>query len=67
MTSESFEAPMVALLAAGAEAPPAFKSVASDILDQNLSAPRHHRTVEEIWVPEPGRLGNGHWEAVGES
>jgi|Tabmets5t2r1_1033131.scaffolds.fasta_scaffold00667_1 hypothetical protein len=55
---------MDALLAAGADAPPTFKSITSDLLDQALSAPKVHKTTEEIWVPEPGTLHGGHWEKV---
>jgi hypothetical protein len=64
--SEPFRPPIDALLAAGVEPPPAFKSVTSDLLDQALSVPRVHRTVEEVWVAEPGTLHGGHWEKVGE-
>jgi hypothetical protein len=67
MTEPSeFELPLVALLAAGADPPPRFKSVTSDLLDQALNAPRVHKTVEEVWVPEPNTFGGGHWEVVGE-
>jgi hypothetical protein len=62
-TSESFEYPLVALLAAGAAPPPAFKSVTSDLLDEALSVPRSHRTVEERWVEDSSPAG-GHWEVV---
>jgi hypothetical protein len=64
-TSGPFDLPMVALLAAGADPPPAFKSVTSDLIDQALSAPRAHQTVEEVWVAEPNSLRGGHWEVVG--
>jgi hypothetical protein len=61
------ETPMDALLAAGAAPPPEFKSCTSDLLDEALSVPRVHKTVEEVWVPEAGTLHRGHWEVVGES
>jgi hypothetical protein len=44
--------------------PPAFRSVASDLLDQALSEPRVHRTRVERWVDEPSTLHGGRWEWV---
>jgi hypothetical protein len=60
------ETPMDALLAAGADAPPEFKSATSDLLDEALSVPRTHRTRVERWVDEPGSFTGGRWELVGE-
>ena len=55
--------PLTDLLAA--DPPASIKSVTSDLLDQALAAPRVHRTRQEVWVEEPGRLGpGGHWEEV---
>jgi hypothetical protein len=61
--SESFEFPLVALVAAGADPPTAIKSVTSDLLDQALSEPRTHTTRQEAWVEDNSPQG-GHWEVV---
>jgi hypothetical protein len=55
---------MDALLSAGADAPPEFKSATSDLLDEALSEPRTHRTRVERWVDEPGSFDGGRWEWV---
>jgi hypothetical protein len=61
--TETFEPPLAALLAAGADPPPAFKSVASDLIDQALSEPRTHQTRQEAWI-EDGSPAGGRWEWV---
>jgi hypothetical protein len=48
-----------------ADPPAARRSVMADVLDQELAAPRVHRTRQEVWVEEPGTFTGGHWEAVG--
>jgi hypothetical protein len=54
--------PVVDLIAA--DPPPAIKSVASDILDAALSAPRVHRTRVEVWIDEPNSFTGGHWQEI---
>lgn len=60
-----FGSPIVDLIAA--DPPAEIRSVASDLIDQALSAPRDHRTRQEAWVEEPGTFHGGHWELVGET
>jgi hypothetical protein len=43
---------------------PVFRSVASDLIDQALAAPRRHVTRQEQWIEEPGTLHGGHWELL---
>ena len=52
---------VVDLLAA--DPPRAIRSVASDLIDQALSAPRGHVTVQEAWIEDGSREG-GHWVRV---
>ena len=47
-----------------ADPPVSVKSAYTDLLDQQLAAPKVHRTVTEEWVDEPGTLHGGHWERV---
>ena len=47
-----------------ADPPVAVKSVYTDLLEQQLAAPKVHRTVTEEWVEEPGTLRGGHWVRV---
>jgi hypothetical protein len=58
-----FEQPLAALVAAGAEAPPTFRSVAADLLDEQFAAARTHTTRQEAWVEDNSPQG-GHWEVV---
>jgi hypothetical protein len=61
--ASAFGDPISDLLAA--DPPPAIRTATSELLDEALAAPRVHRTRQEVWIEEPGRLGpGGHWEEV---
>jgi hypothetical protein len=48
-----------------ADPPPAIRTATSELLDEALAEPRVHRTGQEVWIDEPGKLGpGGHWEVV---
>jgi hypothetical protein len=67
MTANEFDAfdsreQLAAMVAV--DPPPAIRSVASDLLDQSLSAPRRHVTTESVWVPNPERFEGGSWVVI---
>lgn len=60
----AFGSPIVDLIAA--DPPGEIRSVASDLLDGALAAPRVHVTRQEAWVDEPGSFEGGRWVPMGD-